>query len=59
MKNIAYLLFYFTLQGCSSIDHTEQTAECMEYRAMLTAPMPQHAQNELQKKCENSMKRGD
>lgn len=43
--------------GCSKNDNPpHETTECMNYRAMMTAPMPPDAMNALKEKCEQSMK---
>lgn len=58
MRIIIHLCLFIVLTGCTStkIKQNEQTNECKEYNLMLTAPMPQHALLNLQKKCLDSNK---
>ncbi|CQD36512.1 Uncharacterised protein [Yersinia mollaretii] len=40
--------------SCATPSKHEETKECMQYRVMMTAPMPQAAVDDLRKKCEES-----
>lgn len=40
--------------SCAPPSKHEETKECMQYRVMMTAPMPQTAVDDLRKKCEES-----
>ncbi|KGB23403.1 hypothetical protein ApDm4_2037 [Acetobacter pomorum] len=45
------------LAGCAQQPHhrSGDTSACMNYRSMMTAPMPPEAMQRLQKQCEDSM----
>ncbi|KXV57151.1 hypothetical protein AD947_09440 [Acetobacter tropicalis] len=46
------------LAGCAQQLHhrSGDTPACMNYRSMMTAPMPPEAMQRLQKQCEDSMR---
>ncbi|GFE98160.1 hypothetical protein DmGdi_32330 [Gluconobacter sp. Gdi] len=57
MRFILISLTAVFLAGCACNSHEPQpheTAACMNYRTMMTAPMPPDAMQWLQEKCEAS-----
>lgn len=56
MKRWIVLCMAVVVQG--GCDHprrlTQETPECMDYRAMMTAPMPPDAMRRLQARCVES-----
>ena len=54
MRLILASLTAVFLTGCACHSHKlpkHETAACMNYRAMMTAPMPPDAMQRLQEKC--------
>ena len=54
MRIILASLTAVILAGCTCNSHKPQhheTAACMNYRSMMTAPMPPDAMQRLQEKC--------
>lgn len=43
-----------TISCASAPGEPKETHECMDYRSMMTAPMPQSAVDNLRKECEES-----
>ena len=60
MENLRPLIIAIALSAVSCANTTKEnkeTNECMNYRAMMTAPMPQSAVDDLRKKCEESRRK--
>lgn len=55
---IIIIILTAALSGCAHQPHhrPSDTAACMNYRSMMTAPMPPEAMQRLQKQCEVSMR---
>ncbi|MBM3099148.1 hypothetical protein JRX38_14245 [Gluconobacter cerinus] len=59
MRLILAMLTAVFLTGCGCNSHKPQsheTAACMNYRSMMTAPMPPDAMQRLQERCAASRK---
>ena len=54
MRLAAMVPLVFILSACANGSYKppkDETAACMNYRSMMTAPMPPDAMKQLQKKC--------
>ncbi|WP_215750433.1 MULTISPECIES: hypothetical protein [unclassified Gluconobacter] len=51
MRLILASLAVVILAGCTRKPQLHETAACINYRSMMTAPMPSDAMQRLQEKC--------
>ncbi|MFA2969950.1 hypothetical protein KWE21_04925 [Acinetobacter pittii] len=58
MKLLGILSIPFIISACVTNQNVqkEETPECMNYHAMMTAPMPAEAMEKLKKACYESRK---
>ncbi|OYR13073.1 hypothetical protein [Brucella thiophenivorans] len=56
LKAAVFLAAFFPLAGCTDMRPAgaEETAECMKYRSMMTAPLPPEQSERLRKACMDS-----
>lgn len=59
IQSVSFVLACMLLAACTTQPATPEqqteTSECMNYRAMMTAPMPPDAMQRLHKACQDSM----
>ena len=56
-KQVCIIAFALSIQGCVSQPQqvmSQSTPECMQYRGIMTAPMPPWEIQKLEQKCKNS-----
>ncbi|HDS7716153.1 TPA: hypothetical protein QH565_003516 [Klebsiella aerogenes] len=60
ITRLLVITFALSLAGCATHQNSEhgmkETKECMQYRSMMTAPLPPEAMDNLKEKCEQSRK---
>ncbi|HDU3683144.1 hypothetical protein [Klebsiella aerogenes] len=60
ITRLLVITFTLSLAGCATHQNSDhgmkETKECMQYRSMMTAPLPPAAIDNLKEKCEQSRK---